>query len=247
MKRIFGLVLIIAVVAAAAGCEQSVVYDDVAEIVQESAIIEEIPLANGAVLIVEPAHGFSSKVSIWFNDSVEPKFLFYDWDSLNYEISPDLKKIAYIINNDKTSSGTLCMFDVVEREDTRLEFEDYIKPEDSVYWNESKGMIWLDNEILLTLAAVWHASWSMGGSVHYYNTTDGSNKMIIPHDFTHFQVTKLEIVDDELKLTILINDGSAYNYRKFINQSIPLAKIYELIENGETLILDVPDFDEIED
>jgi hypothetical protein len=223
--------------------ETNVGDDDPADESETPAIIEKIPLANGAVLFIE--HGEhewdASIVSIQLDEDSEPMFLLRDFLSQNYRISPDGAKIAYIIHDSNNLSGILNIFDVTEQKNTIPEFADYIKPEETMLWNETRRILWLDNEILLVLDAVWHATWSRGGSVHYYNVTDGSNGKIIPHDINIFQIVGFEIKGDELNLTIMLNSGNAYEHRlDDIYRSVSIAKIYELIENGDTLILDVP-------
>ena len=206
------------------------------------AIIEKIPLANGAVLLIEDGnHNNATLVSIQLNDNSEPLLLLRDWNNSNYRISPDLTKIAYIIHDDKSTSGSLYVFDVIENKSVELEFDDYAKPGQSVFWDESKGMRWLDNEILLTIGKTSHFGWSRGGSVHYYNVTNGSNRKIIPHIVGEFQIINIEIDGEELILTI---NRERDKWDDMININVPLATIYELIENGEVLILDVPAIEE---
>jgi hypothetical protein len=230
-------------------CEENSDPTEEPEEIKESVISEEIPLANGAVLFIE--HGEhewdASIVSIQLDEDREPMFLLRDFRSRNYRISPDGAKIAYIIHDSDNLSGILNIFDVTEQKNTIPEFADYIKPEETMLWNETRRILWLDNEILLVIDAVWHATWSRGGSVHYYNITDGSNGKIIPHDINIFQIVDFEIKGDELNLTIMLNSGNAYERRlDDICRSVSIAKIYELIENGNTLILDIPAFEEAE-
>jgi len=205
------------------------------EQIEETATIEEISLANEAVLLIEKQLNNTSKISIRVNDSITSEFLLYDWDSQNYKISPDLTKIAYILHSDKSDSGYLHIFDVLENESTLLIFDEY--PEQY----ESKGMIWLDNEILLTIGLQNHYGWSVGGSVFYYNTTNGENKRIIPHDISSFQITGMDIIGNKLSLKLIYNGESHYATTFNDYQNIPLTRIYELIMNGENYTLDVPD------
>jgi len=210
--------------------------DIVEQPIENPAVIEKIPLMNGVVLLVEHLSYNSTIVSIQASEDTEPIFLLGDWNFEKYRISPDLTKIAYIVHSDKYDSGYLNIFDVFENQNLLLEFDEYSNED------ESKGMRWLDNEILLSIGLQSHYSWSSGGSVYYYNVADGSNKKIIPHDLSLFLIINIEIDNDELVLTILPNCGNAYATRlDDVYKSIPLTEIYELIENGKTLILNVPD------
>ena len=264
MKRV--LCLLLAVVVVFSGCSEPKTGDEdvpetteevvtveetqtmmleestIVEMIEESdelELTEKIPLSNEAVLIIEYQSENSSKISIRFNDITEQEYLLYNYNSSNYKISPDLTKIAYINHSDesdcgKSNCGDLYIFDVIERKATLVKFVEYAKNE------ESKGMIWIDNENLLTIGLQSHYGWSKGGSVYYYNLANGSTKRIIPHDIDYFQIVNLEIDVDKLKLTILLNDGAFYNNTKNIDYiSVQLIKIYELIENEETLTLNV--------
>ena len=196
----------------------------------DKPIIEEIPLANGAVLIIEQEK-LDSNFYILYKESTEPEFLFNLW-SPHIEISTDRTKfaIAFIIEYTRN----LYIFDVLEQKIIEPVFDEYsyiINP------TGTNDLTWLNNNILLTVGGDFHHSGSKIGDVYYYNFSDKENKMIISHP--NYQIAKFEIDDDNLVLTILIKSPT-FN---IIYETISLTKIYKLIENKETLILDVQNID----
>jgi hypothetical protein len=86
-----------------------------------------------------------------------------------------------------------------------------------------------------------------GGHVYYYNVENGSYKRIIQHG-EHFQINDIKIIGDNLNLTAALDSGG-FNYMgDFHQESIQLARIYDLIKANSTLTLDnVPDIRKIQD
>jgi hypothetical protein len=196
----------------------------------EEPTIEEIQLADGAVLLVEQ-DGLSSIFSILYKESDEPEFLFNLWLP-HIEVSPDKTKFAVTFRVEYTQH--LYIFDVIEREIIEPTFDEYSYTTNPTDTND---FVWLDNDILLTVGGDFHHSGSGHGDVYYYKSTDGSNKKIVSHSIRQtgkiHQIGKIEIDGDYLSLTIVIKPNFDAIY-----ETIPITKVYELIESDETFILD---------
>jgi hypothetical protein len=104
-----------------------------------------------------------------------------------------------------------------------------------------KRLIWLDDEIVLVIIGYAYGTITMGGEVYYYNSVDGSNGVILPIEH-HFEFSDLEIDDKMLDLTIIVFDEEYNNNEKRFTL-IDIERIYELIESGETMLIEVEKID----
>jgi hypothetical protein len=204
-------------------------------------VLTEHPLADGATLIIETEGGAwrTRTGSVLYEDSDEPEYLFMYRYGEHFEISPDLTRIAYLYPLYDHRGGMLNILDVLEREIFMPEIDGIRR-----YDTDVTDLIWLDDEVMLLIVSHVQGSATAGGSLHYYNTADGSNGLIIPLG-DHFQIAILETEDDYLKLTIGVHEGEVNQWKVYF-ESVPYEAIYELMQNGETLILDIPSFDEME-
>jgi hypothetical protein len=218
----------------------------------ESLITEEIPLADGAVLILQEIgrrfEFYQISFSVLYENSDEPVYLFTELFNSWFEIgsdlsnlwhfSPDLSKIAYPHFNYDHRGGRLSILNLLNRET--------IVPQIDGVENYKTGVtnyLWLNDEIMLLIITYVQGSATAGGSLHYYNNADGSNGLIIPLG-EYFQIMWAEIDNNDLILTIILDSGEGFYQDNIIDERIPLTKIYELIENNESLIIDVPDIRE---
>jgi len=202
---------------------------------------DEIPLADGAVLIREEME-YNFRFSIFYDTDNEAEYLFGSWSSdWNYSISPDLTKIAYLNPLYDHRGGRLNILDVTERKINEHPEIDGIK----IYATDVTGLMWLDDEVLLLIVSYVQGSATAGGSLHYYNINDGSNGKIIPLG-DHFQIAWAEADGSNLNLIIARHRDYSFHRGDFVTEIIPISKIYDLIENDETLILNVPHLTEEE-
>jgi hypothetical protein len=236
------------------GDDDPVVPQEAPEAPEEIEILEEFPLAGGAVLVIEKIKEDifeRTSFSVVYDD--EKIFLFQTASTSYYwvmvEISPDLTKIAYFSKYYDHRGGTLNIFNVLERENfqpfERDYFYQYIFRYDITRYYVPADILWLDDEILLILSTYPHGSSGGGGDIFYHNITDGTTRAIIPY-YNHFWFGSLEKDGDNLKLSIARDRGGRNFFRDdMIDMYVPLSQIYEIIENGGTLILDVPPIEEI--
>jgi hypothetical protein len=217
---------------------QAVTSPEVTDLPQELSISEEIPLAGGAMLLIKrDDDDWFNSGWLLYDENDEPDFLFSMYNG-NFSVSPDKTKIAYFTDEYCHGGGTPNIYNVTKRRSVVAEFDGHNRED----FHNVLRFAWLDDDILLVINKFMGGSASVGGSVFYYNYTDGANRMIIPYtvdDDRHFMLTNLEIDGDNLRLTAAIDRRGANFLGEFADCSIPLTQVRRLIGNGETLTLPV--------
>jgi hypothetical protein len=178
---------------------------------------EEVPLANGAMLTFETDEQYDWQTALFVvYDNGEREHI-ASMTSPRYEVSRDRTRIAFMLSDYRTDHGELYIFDVMSRETIRIDTGDDI----------GKGILWLDDEVLLYIAGFAAGTVSQGGAVYQYNINDGTSHIIIDYR----EISKIEIDGDYLNYTICVIFNNAMSYLRY-TESVSLIQVHALIANN---------------
>jgi hypothetical protein len=186
---------------------------------------EEIPLANGATLTFETDEQYNWQTALFVVYDNGDREHLASMTSPQYEVSPDRTRIAFILSEYRTDHGELYIFDVMSRETIRIDKGDDI----------GKGILWLDDEVLLYVAGFAAGTVSQGGAVYQYNINDRTSHIIIDYR----EISKIELAGDYLNYTICVIFNTAMSYLRY-TESISFYEVYQLIAHNGYIKPSIP-------
>jgi hypothetical protein len=189
---------------------------------------EDIPLANGAMLTFETDENFDWQTALFVVYNNGEREHLASMTSPQYEVSPDRTRIAFMLSEYRTDHGELYIFDVMSRETIRIDTGDDI----------GKGILWLDDEVLLYIAGFAAGTVSQGGAVYQYNINDRTSHIIIDYR----EISKIELAGDYLNYTICVIFNNAMSYLRY-TESVSLIQVHALIANNGYITPSVPQID----
>lgn len=154
-------------------------------------------------------------------------------------VTPDKSTFTYLEPWGFEEISTLYLYDVAQRKAQAVKIPDI--QDEYPEQDTAKEIMWLDDRLLLIIAGYGNGTVTMGGDLYYYDNTSGKSGRIIT--CCRMEIAAIERTTDNITLTLY---GPLYQYQvgRYLNelrdsytQSITIAELRQLIENGTTMTL----------